>query len=34
MGSDELIFVGVLLLRLGIPLLIPRFALPAILGLW
>jgi len=32
MGSDELIFVAVLLLRLGIPLLIPRFALPAILG--
>jgi hypothetical protein len=32
MSGDELIFVAVLLLRLGVPLLIPRFPLPAILA--
>ena len=32
MSADEAIFVAVLLLRLGIPLLIPRFPLPAILA--
>ncbi|MGB5759120.1 MAG: hypothetical protein WBM50_19570 [Acidimicrobiales bacterium] len=32
MSGDELIFVAVLLLRLGVPLLIPRYALPAILA--
>ena len=32
MSGDEMIFVAVLLLRLGIPLLIPRFPLPAILA--
>ncbi|MFW2383561.1 MAG: hypothetical protein ACN4GZ_17540 [Acidimicrobiales bacterium] len=32
MGTDELIFLAVLALRLGVPLLIPRFPLPAILG--
>jgi hypothetical protein len=32
MGSDELIFLAVLALRLGIPLFIPRFPLPAILA--
>ena len=30
--SDELIFIAVCLLRLGIPLLIPRFPLPAIVA--
>ena len=32
MSGDELIFVAVLVLRLGVPLLIPRFPLPAILA--
>ncbi|MFV2038955.1 MAG: hypothetical protein ACC660_01795, partial [Acidimicrobiales bacterium] len=32
MSGDELIFLAVVLLRLGIPLFIPRFALPAILA--
>jgi len=32
MSSDELIFIAVCVLRLGIPLLIPRFPLPAILA--
>ena len=32
MSPDEAIFVAVLLLRLGVPLLIPRFPLPAILA--
>ncbi|MGI9610350.1 MAG: hypothetical protein ACR2NL_08640 [Acidimicrobiia bacterium] len=32
MGSDELIFLAVLALRLGVPLFIPRFPLPAILA--
>jgi hypothetical protein len=32
MGSDELIFLVVCALRLGVPLLIPRFPLPAILA--
>ena len=32
MGNDELIFIAVCALRLGIPLLIPRWALPAIVA--
>ncbi|MCP4084081.1 MAG: hypothetical protein GY745_03340 [Actinomycetia bacterium] len=32
MSGDELIFLAVLLLRLGVPLFIPRFPLPAILA--
>ena len=32
MSGDEIIFVAVLLVRLGVPLLIPRFPLPAILA--
>ncbi len=32
MSGDELVFVAVLLTRLGVPLLIPRFPLPAILA--
>jgi hypothetical protein len=31
-SADEAIFIGVLALRLGVPLLIPRFPLPAILA--
>ncbi|MDY7102507.1 MAG: hypothetical protein S0880_15105 [Actinomycetota bacterium] len=32
MGADELVFITVVLVRLGVPLLIPRYALPAILA--